>query len=152
MRGLQVHVEVQVGQPVETVWRYVAEGYFEHHSRWDPAVVEMVKLTSGPVAAGTRGREVRRFAGRQAAGFTVTDAAEPSRFALSNTSGPFALDRIYEFKPTGAGCTVSFSFDMCPKAAMRLAFPLLRNTIAAQVKANIGRLPSALAEVGENLQ
>jgi hypothetical protein len=41
------------------------------------------------------------------------------------------------------------SFDMRPKAAMRLAFPLLRNTIAAQVKANIGRLPSALAEAGE---
>jgi hypothetical protein len=32
---------------------------------------------------------------------------------------------------------------------MRLAFPLLRNTIAAQVKANIGRLPSALAEASE---
>ena len=92
---------------------------------------------------------MRRFAGRQAAGFTVTDAAEPPRFALSNTSGPFALDRTYEFKPNGAGCTVSFSFDMRPKAAMRLAFPLLRNTIATQVKANIGRLPSALAEAGE---
>jgi hypothetical protein len=32
---------------------------------------------------------------------------------------------------------------------MRLAFPLLRNTIAAQVKANIGRLPSAVAEAGD---
>ena len=32
---------------------------------------------------------------------------------------------------------------------MRLAFPFLRNTIAAQVKANIGRLPSALTEAGE---
>lgn len=146
MRGLQVHVEVHLSQSVETVWRYVAEGYFEHHSSWDPAVVEMVKLTSGPVAAGTRGREVRRFAGRQAAGFTVTDAAEPTRLALSSTSGPFALDRTYEFKPDGAGCTVSFSFDMRPKAAMRLAFPLLRRTIAAQVKANIGRLPSAVRE------
>ncbi|HTQ91039.1 MAG TPA: SRPBCC family protein [Streptosporangiaceae bacterium] len=126
----------------------MAEGYFEHHSSWDPAVVEMVKLTSGPVAAGTRGREVRRFAGRQAAGFTVTDAAEPSRFALSSTSGPFALDRSYEFKPNGAGCTVSFSFDMRPKAAMRLAFPLLRRTIAAQVRANIGRIPSAVSKAG----
>ena len=52
-------------------------------------------------------------------------------------------------RPDDAGCTVSFSFDMHPKAAMRLAFPLLRNTIAAQVKANIGRLPSALTEAGE---
>jgi hypothetical protein len=72
-----------------------------------------------------------------------------AEFALSNTSGPFALDRTYESKPNGAGCTVSFSFDMRPKAAMRLAFPLLRNTIAAQVRANIGRLPSAAAEAGE---
>jgi len=38
---------------------------------------------------------------------------------------------------------------MRPKAAMRLAFPLFRDTIAAQVKANIGRPPSALAEAGK---
>src|SRR5690348_6989181 len=109
-RGLQDDAEVRIGQPIETVCRYVVEGYFEHHSTWDPAVVEMARLTSGPVAVGTRGREVRRFGGKQAADFTVTDVAEPSRFALSNTSGPFALDRTYEFKPDGAGCTVSFTF------------------------------------------
>lgn len=148
MLDLQVHVEVRVGQSVETVWRYVAVGYFEHHSSWDPAVVEMIKLTSGPVTVGTRGREVRRFGGRQAAGFTVTDLAEPSRFALTNTSGPFALDRTYEFKPDGDGCIVSFSFCMRPKAAMRLAFPLLRSTIAAQVKANISRLASVAGKAG----
>jgi hypothetical protein len=37
---------------------------------------------------------------------------------------------------------------MRPKAAMRLAFPLLRNAIAAHVKANISRPPSAVAEAG----
>jgi hypothetical protein len=147
-RGLQVHAEARIDQPVETVWRYVVAGYFEHHGSWDPAVVEMTRLTSGPVAVGTRGREVRRFGGRQAADFTVTDVAEPSRFALSSTSGPFALDRTYELKPDGAGCTVSFTFDMRPKAAMRLAFPLLRRTIAAQVKANIGRLPTVVTRAG----
>ena len=31
---------------------------------------------------------------------------------------------------------------------MRLAFPLLRNTIAAQVKANIGRLPAVTGKAG----
>ncbi len=64
-------------------------------------------------------------------------------------AGAQVLDGPAEFKPNGAGCIVSFSFDMRPKAAMRLAFPLLRNTIAAQVKANIGRLPSAVAAAAQ---
>jgi hypothetical protein len=64
-------------------------------------------------------------------------------------AGAQVLDGPAEFKPNGAGCIVSFSFDMRPKAAMRLAFPLLRNTIAAQVKANIGRLPSVVAAAAQ---
>ena len=122
MRGLQVYVEVQVSQPVETVWRYVVEGYCEHHSRWDPAVVEMVKLTSGPVEAGTRGREcVGSRAGRRPASRSPTRPDRPGSLCPTQAGRSLSI-APYEFKPNGAGCTVSFSFDIRPRAAMRLAF------------------------------
>jgi hypothetical protein len=53
----------------------------------------MVKDTPGPVAVGARGREMRRFLGRQVAEIEVTAFEPPARFALRNRSGPFDLDR-----------------------------------------------------------
>jgi uncharacterized protein YndB with AHSA1/START domain len=140
MGGLEVVVDVTVPSPVEDVWRYVVEGYFEHHASWDPAIVGMEKLTDGPVAVGTRGREVRRFGGRQVAEFEVTDVSPLERFAFRNTSGPFAVDRSYEIADRGGSTAVRFTFRMRPKGAMRVLFPLVKATIGRQVRANIERL------------
>jgi hypothetical protein len=142
MAGLSVAVDVAVDRPPDDVWRYVVEGYFDHHSSWDPAIVEMVKLTPGEIAVGTRGREVRRFGAKQAADFEVTALVRPERFSFRNTSGPFAVERSYRLRPADRGTVLSFSFEMRPKGVMHLLFPLLRNTIAAQVRANIARIPT----------
>jgi hypothetical protein len=140
---------VSVGRSVESVWEYVVAGFFEHHGAWDPAVVGMTRLDDGPLSVGSRGRERRRFAGTQEADFTVTELTRLQAFAFRNTTGPFALDRRYDFRADGSGATVvAFEFDMAPRGAMRLLFPLLRPVIRRQVRANIDRIP-ALVEAAE---
>jgi hypothetical protein len=141
---LDTTVEVWVPRPPEAVFAFVAEGFFDNHPRWDPAV-EMVKDTPGPVAVGARGREIRRFLGRQVAEVEVTAFEPPSRFALRNRSGPFELDRAFSFEPVNGGTGIRFSFRMRPRPLpLRLAFPLLRRPIARQVHANIARLGQLL--------
>jgi uncharacterized protein YndB with AHSA1/START domain len=139
--GLEVTVERTVPCAPEEVWRFVVDGYFEHHHRWDPAVTEMTKLTAGPLAVGTRGREVRSFGGKQAAEFEVTELEAPRRFAFRNTSGPFELERSYDFEERGGTTQLVFRFRMRPKGVMRLLFPLVRRKIGGQVEANIDRIP-----------
>jgi hypothetical protein len=141
---LDTTVEVRVPRAPAAVFAFVAEGFFDNHPRWDPAVA-MANDTPGPVAVGTRGREVRRFLGRQVAEVEVTAFQPPRRFALRNRSGPFELDRAFSFEPVDGGTHIRFSFRMRPRPLpLRLLFPLLRPTISRQVHANIARLGQLL--------
>ena len=142
MDNLSVTCDVVVRSTTAQVWQYVAERYFDHHSRWDPAVTGMHQLTDGPVGKGTRGVETRRFITEQPAEFEITEYEPEARFAFRNTSGPFAVERAYSFVPAGAGTRLTFRFEMAPKGPMKLLFPLLRGTIARQVQANIARIPA----------
>lgn len=133
---LDVRLTRTVAADPDTVWRFVAEDFFANHRKWDPAIVELRQLTPAPIGEGTRGVEVRQFGGRQEAEFVVTAFVPRQRFAFSNTTGPFALERSYDFTASG----FTFHFRMAGKGMMRLLFPLLRGTIAKQVEGNIDRL------------
>lgn len=86
--------------------------------------------------------------GRKTAEFEVTELNRPDSFRFRNVTGPFALERRYRFNGAGTGAratTVEFDFEMAPKGAMRLLFPLLRPVIAKQVRANIARIPELVS-------
>jgi hypothetical protein len=145
-----VQESFEVARPPVEVFEYVAAGFFEHHPLWDHYLVELRQHSPGPVTVGITGTEVRRFMGQQSSDFEITEFDVPRRFSLTNTSGPFALDRTYTFEPSGQGTRVQFDFDMEPRQLpVRLLFPLIRRTIAAQVTTNIGNLERLLAEPGE---
>ena len=146
MARLDVTESVEARRPREEVWAYVVDGFFENHRHWDPAITELVQLTEGPMVEGTRGRETRSFGGKQSADFEVTELRRPSVFAFLNTSGPFHLERRFVFDAEASATRVTFRFVMAPKGPMHLVFPLVRRTVARQVRANIARIPG-LVEV-----
>jgi hypothetical protein len=139
MSSLDVEVTRDLAVSTDVVWDYVVAGFFGNHPRWDPAIVELRKLTEGEVRVGTRGVEVRNFGGRQEAEFVISELTPKRRFAFSNTTGPFKLERRYDFAD-GGRTRLTFHFSMAPKGIIRLIFPLLRGPIAKQVESNIDRL------------
>lgn len=143
-----VHVSFDVEKSPAEVFDFVATGFFEHHPLWDPAITELTNHTPGPVGVGTKGTEVRRFmGGRQSADFEVTEFEPGRRFAWVNTSGPLALNRAYSFEASDRGTQLAFDFDSTPKPLpMKLLFPLVKRTIASQVRTNIGNLERLLSE------
>jgi hypothetical protein len=144
MSELDIVLKREVPASVDAVWNYVVAHFFDNHRRWDPAIVALKQLTPGPVGIGTRGIETRNFGGRQDAEFVVTSLEPKRRFAFANTTGPFKLERQYDF--AGDSRTqLSFHFHMAPKGVMRLLFPLLKGVIARQVASNIDRLCGLLA-------
>jgi hypothetical protein len=144
MTGIDLTTNRGVRASLPGTWTFIAEAFFANHPRWDPAIVELRQLTEGPMGAGIRGVEVRSFGGRQAAEFVVTAYEPHKRFVFRNLTGPFELERSYDFLAAGAGTAIEFRFRMMPKGPLRLLFPLLRRTIEGQVEANISRLAGLL--------
>jgi hypothetical protein len=141
----ETRVGIRTARTPEEAFAYVAAGFFEHHSTWDPAIT-VERTSAGPVGKGATGVETRRFLGqKQRAAFEITEFDAPSRFAFRNTSGPFALERAYTFEPIDDGTAIMFTFRMAPRAfPLTLLFPLIRGKIAKQVASNIERLRGAL--------
>jgi hypothetical protein len=147
MSGIEVSLEHVVPRNTASVWAFVVEEFFTNHPKWDLAITECRRLdgNAAPIQKGTRGLEVRSFGGKQSAEFEVTELERQQRFAFRNTTGPFELNRVYTFEPDGGATRLTFSFQMAPKGAMKVLFPLFRGTIRRQVETNIGRLVQLLS-------
>lgn len=125
---------------------FVAVNYFKNHQKFDPEIHGMINHTEGPVGKGSKGSEVRKFAGKRILlDFEVTDFKPLKFFAFANTSGPLYLERSYSFEPTSEGAKVTFVFDTRPRNLLgKLAFPLLSKTMRKNLSKNIQTLSELL--------
>jgi len=54
-----------IRKPVDEVFRFIGEDFFNNYPRWSPEVRELKRLSDGPVGVGTMGRQVRVDCGRR---------------------------------------------------------------------------------------
>jgi Polyketide cyclase / dehydrase and lipid transport len=125
---------------------HIARGFFQNHSRWDPAVLEMIRDDDGPVGLGTTGREVRKVPGSRVVSAVRVTTFEPDRrFAFRTTSGPMLEAVDWTVEATAAGSRVTMALAFTPLTMpMRIMAPLLRRQIPRNVRANAERLRAAL--------
>lgn len=60
---LRVERSTIIGQPIETVFAYVAD--FDNFTAWSTGVVSAELITNGPTGVGTKARIVRRAIGQE---------------------------------------------------------------------------------------
>ena len=142
---MRLAFEFETTKSPKEVFSYIGENFFKNHTKWDPGIVEMIKLSDGPIHKSTKGREIDQFLGKHPADFEIT-AYQPNKlFSLSNTSGPFLLDRVYRFKLTKKGTRVNFSFDLQPRsAAIKPVYPVLKRIFKKKVHENVVHLQKLL--------
>ncbi len=144
MYATTVVLDVRCG--AQQAFNHVARGFFVNHSRWDPAVIEMIRDDNGPVRLGTTGQEVRSVPGNKVVSAVRVTTFEPDRrFGFRTTSGPMleVADWTVDATPTGARVTMALAFTPLART-MRIMAPLLRRLIARNVRANSERLREAL--------
>jgi uncharacterized protein YndB with AHSA1/START domain len=151
-----IDTTVLIDRPPDACFEFVASDFFLHLKRWDPAVVELKKLTDGPVGQGTRGRLEQLVKGkRYGRTFEVIEFEPDRRFAVRNVEpeGPerHALAR-YTFTAEGDGaCRVDHHFELqWTTLLFRLARPLVRSGLEKELAMSIGRrLKAAVEEIAE---
>jgi hypothetical protein len=99
-------LHMPVRRPVEEVFDFVGTHYFENHPRWEREVIEVRKVTDGPIRVGSRGIMVREEWGRRSEAPLEISAFEPRRtIAFRHLGDPMLFKLALVMAPAGATST-----------------------------------------------
>jgi hypothetical protein len=143
-------IDLAVQCTPDMAFEHIARGFFEHHALWDPSVKSMRKTTPGPIAAGTRGLEGRRFGPWSIESEFEVVAFDPDRrFGFRTTTGPMLEEADWTIDRRDRGSAIRMHLRLTPQSAgLRLLSPLMRPFIAANVRRNTRLMRAALDVIG----
>ena len=136
---------IQINCPVESAFAFVANS--DNFKKWQTDVEEHVKLTDGPLALGSRFREVRQFGGSsiQIQG-EVTVFEHNKRFVTQTTSMP-QVTMSYDFVSEGTRTHMHYAFAMKTSGMMALMEPIITSSIRQLTTSNLDKLKVLLEGV-----
>jgi pimeloyl-ACP methyl ester carboxylesterase len=127
MHQLTFRHQVVTDRGVQEVFDYVSD--FNSAHEWRAEVVESTASPAGPMAVGTRLREVAVVAGRRIVTDSVIDAVDPgSRWTFAHLSGPLPVSGEYRCTAVAAGTRVDYTLQLELRGWWVLAAPLFRLT------------------------
>ena len=125
---IRTRASVLIERPIEAVFRFVSEDFFENYRKWSPEVIRLEQTSIGPIRTGTTGRQVRRDRGfRSETTFRVTECVPLRTIGFASLTKPYFSVR-YLFEPARQATRLTFSFELKPELFMR---PLQRGLNAA---------------------
>jgi uncharacterized protein YndB with AHSA1/START domain len=90
---------VVIDRPPALVFAYLAD--LENLPRWNYAIQETRKITSGPVKVGSRYRQTRTVPVRSEESLEVTEYDPGRRLTITGTLGEFPAQLTYALDPAG---------------------------------------------------
>jgi uncharacterized protein YndB with AHSA1/START domain len=140
---IQFTIETQIDRPVGEVFAYATDP--DKLATWQTNTVSAVRLDDGPLARGSRLREVHRApGGKELESVVEVSEYEPGRtFALRVVEGTPVHLRM-TFEPTDAGTLLRFAAHGRLTGALRLAEPLLQRTLKRQFTRQCATLKQVL--------
>lgn len=134
----------------EDVFAYVSDQ--TNAVRWQAGLVEVRRLTHGPIGVGTRHTLVRTFMGRRMAADNEYVAFEPGkRVTFRTTSGPMPLEASYLVEPTDVGARLTSTIEMEASRFVSLAEPLIAAGLRREMNAAFRELKKLLETPGADL-
>lgn len=132
---IQVDREIDVAKPTEAVFERLVR--IEDLPRWQPAIVEAVLTSQGPIGVGSTVRIAVVAAGQRTEALgTVTEFERPRLIALKATAGPAEVMARVRVEPlTEASCRVSISTTITLGGMLRFVEGMARSRIEAEAPA-----------------
>ena len=141
MAGFQV-TEL-IDRPPKEVFDYVSD--LQNIPHWLPGVVEVEIATKGPVGAGTRYIEVRRFKkGQGKVEMEIEGYDPPQRISTQFDRGGYKTTYFYTFEAEGAGTRAKLDCVISTGGLKKLKLPLVVWAIKLQDKYQLRSLKAAI--------
>ncbi len=135
---------IEIEATPEAVFDYCTDVHRE--PEWNPKLLEVEKLTEGPIGLGTRFRI--RLDG---VGWSTTENIafhRPSYWAATSASRKLDVRIEFEVTPTGRGARLSVRTLLLPHGVLRLAQPILRRYMRQQWEHHLIRIKAKLESIG----
>lgn len=122
---MRVTESVVVDRPPEDVWAVIAD--LDTHTSWRPALREFRQVSDGPLAVGTRIREVLEWRGREIVIDDLVTALEPpDRFGIRGSWKAADFEMTLALEPADTGTKVTMDWPLYPKSfLMKIAAPFM---------------------------
>jgi carbon monoxide dehydrogenase subunit G len=135
---------LDIDRPVADVYDFIVN--IENAPKWQPAVLEVKRLTPGPVRIGTQFREVAAMMGRRISTVCeITELEQAHRIAFRGTStGPFSYDTTYTLEPAGNATRVNIVGNFRLKGLWRLLEPVVRFEVRKESEQELRAMKSAI--------
>jgi len=93
---LKIETSTVINRPVEEVFAVVSNP--DNYVKWSPGLVEVKRISEGPVGVGTTWRLVRQVLGQRLEGDLEITEYEPNRnFTQDSKSRPFPVEAQWTF-------------------------------------------------------
>jgi uncharacterized membrane protein len=140
---LKVDHEITVNRPAAEVFAYLTN--IDTLPEWQASVVAARKETPGPVAAGTRFVESRRWLGHSVEStIEVTEHKPAERFTLRVISGPVTFRVTHSLDEQNGATRMRIQGEGEPHGLARMAGGLMARRARQEFETDFGRFKSLL--------
>jgi len=138
-----LQTQIVIARAPEDVFAFVADQ--TNAPRWQSGLIEVRRLTPGPIGVGTEHAFVRRVAGRRVEARNRYARYEPSRLIAFDVSDGGITGRVeYRFEPHPTGTLVTCAMEFATRGLGRIAEPLLRRAIGREARRDDPKLAALL--------
>lgn len=135
---------VTIDRPVTEVFAFFTEG----RARWDESVISEELTSPPPVGVGSTLHTRMRAVGREVDFDWRVTAYDPgARMAVTSTSGVMATSSDLQFADASGATVVAVRIDAEPTGIMRLAEPMIADSIRSTLSTSLARAKRMLEAV-----
>ncbi len=132
-----------IARKPEAVFAFLTDA--NNASKAMPQIKQMVKLTDGPVVAGTRYRETRIVNGKEAqAELEVTRFDPPHHYSMRNATEGIETIYHYTFTPEREGTRVALRCELKAGGIKKLMLPIVAGVLKKEDGDHLQRLKAAV--------
>jgi len=148
---ITVQTQVAIARTPEEVFAFVADQ--TNAPLWQAGLIEVRRLTPGPIAVGSEHAFVRQFAGRRVEARNRFVRYEPPHLVEFEIHDGWITGRAgYRVDPHPTGALVTATMDFTAHGPARLAEPLLRRVLERDARKDDARLVAVLESGAEQLE
>lgn len=139
----EIERSIEIARPSGEVFEFVHDPTKD--ALWQTTIVESHMLTEGPLRAGSRISEKRRFLGlRLEVGYEVTEYEPPTRSSIKAISGPVPFTGSYILESLDGTTRFTVTGELDAHGFFKLAEPVFARMAARELETNLGHLKDIL--------